>query len=359
MRVKTLSINNLRNIESALIEPNPVLSCFIGENGAGKTSVLEALVILSKGRSFRSGQVPTLIGPASPHIQIVSSIESSSGDIHRLGMERGSQHWTVRHNQTDVAQLSELTELLPFVLLEPSSYTLVNGPPDGRRKYLDWGVFHVKHDYLPLWRRYNRVLKQRNAALRQRRLDVVSSLDPQVIALGEKVHRARRKHSEILVGMLKDTMPVFNRTLGDITFQYNKGWSGDSLEASIAASLQRDSDRGATGPGPHRADLSLMLDGTAARDRLSRGEQKSLTAAMLMTQAMMICSSGDKPILILDDLTSELDEEHANKVIQTALDLGVQMWLTGTRIPDFVADSGVECTVFHVKHGNISKGPRT
>jgi len=355
MRVKTLSINNFRNIETAQIEPDPVLSCFIGENGAGKTSILEALVVLSKGRSFRSGQVSTLIGPIKPHIQIVSSIESSSGKAHQLGMERGPAHWAVRHNQADVSQLSELTELLPFVLLEPSSYTLVNGPPDGRRKYLDWGVFHVEHGYLPLWRRYSRVLKQRNAALRQRTPDVVASLDPQFISLGEQVHQARFAHSELLVGMLNDTMPIFNRTLRDISFQYNKGWSGESLEASVAASLQRDSDRGATGPGPHRADLSLMLNGTAAKDRLSRGEQKSLTAAMLMAQAMMICSSGEKPILLLDDLASELDDEHSNNIIQAATGLGVQMWLTGTRVPEFISSAGVPNTRFHVEHGVVRK----
>lgn len=357
MRVKTLSINNLRNIESALIEPDPVLSCFIGDNGAGKTSILEALVVLSKGRSFRSGQVSTLIGPLGPHLQIISNVESTSGQRHQLGMERGVQHWTVRHNQEDVSQLSELTELLPFVLLEPSSYTLVNGPPDGRRKYLDWGVFHVEHKYLPLWRRYSRVLKQRNAALRQSNREVISSLDPQLITLGEQVHQARRSHSDALARMLERVMPKFNRTLGNIGFQYSKGWSGESLETSVASALPRDMDRGATGPGPHRADLSFTFDGVAAKDRLSRGEQKSLTAAMLMAQAMMICSSGEKPILLLDDLASELDEEHSNMVIQAAFDLGVQTWLTGTRMPDFLSSTGVQSTTFHVKHGRIETDP--
>lgn len=357
MRVKTLSINNLRNIESALIEPDSVLSCFIGENGAGKTSILEALVVLSKGRSFRSGQVSTLIGPAAPHLQIVSQIESNSGQRHQLGMERGIKHWTVRHNQQDVSQLSELTELLPFVLLEPSSYTLINGPPDGRRKYLDWGVFHVEHGYLPLWRRYSRVLKQRNAALRQSDQGVVRSLDPQFIALGEQVHQARLVHSDTLVSMLEKILPEFNQTLGSIAFQYNKGWSGDSLEDGIMASLQRDTDRGATGPGPHRADLHILLDGTPAKDRLSRGEQKSLTAAMLMAQAMMICATGEKPLLLLDDLNSELDEDHANKVIQAALELGVQMWFTGTRKPAFIDSLGIENTMFHVEHGRVRVKP--
>lgn len=357
MRVKTLTINNLRNIESAQIELDSVLSCFIGDNGAGKTSILESLVVLSKGRSFRTGQIASLIGPAQSHFQIVSKVESSAGTNHQLGMERGSQHWTARHNGEDVSQLSELTELLPYVLLEPSSYTLINGPPDGRRKYLDWGVFHVEHAYLPLWRRYNRALKQRNAALRQSNRDVVSSLDPVFIELGEKVHAARKAHASTLVNMLSEIMPAFNSLLAGIHLQYNKGWSSESFSDSVNASLQRDMDRGATGPGPHRADISFTIDGSAAKDRLSRGEQKSLTAALLIAQAKMICSSGDMPVLLLDDVASELDESHLSKVLAAGKGLGVQIWLTGTEMPSVILTSGLDHTVFHVEQGCVSKKP--
>jgi len=164
MWVKTLNISNLRNITSTQIEAGPCLNCFTGDNGAGKTSILEALAVLSKGRSFRPGHISSLIGPQDKHFQIVSTIESHVGDVHRVGLERGKDYWQARHQGQDVSQISELTHLLPFVLLEPSSHTLISGPPDGRRKYLDWGVFHVKPGFLGLWRLFNRVLKQRNAA---------------------------------------------------------------------------------------------------------------------------------------------------------------------------------------------------
>mgnify|MGYP000265291830 FL=1 len=145
MRVKHLNINNLRNIVSTQIDPDPCLNCFIGDNGAGKTSILESMAVLSKGRSFRAGQIASLIGPESTYFQVVATVESQSGESHQLGMERGADYWKARHNGEDVSQLSQLTQLLPHVLLEPSSHTLVSGPPDGRRKYLDWGVFHVEH----------------------------------------------------------------------------------------------------------------------------------------------------------------------------------------------------------------------
>jgi DNA replication and repair protein RecF len=244
MRVKSLNISNLRNIAHAQIEPDLCLNCFVGDNGAGKTTILEALAVLSKGRSFRAGQIASLIGPQNKHFQVVALIEQQAGNVHRLGMERGEDYWAARHSGEDVTQLSELTQLLPHVLLEPSSHTLVSGPPDGRRKYLDWGVFHVKHDYLVLWRRYSRVLKQRNAALRQSNIRVVESLDPQYIQLGEQLHLARQHHAERLSDLLHQNLTIFDRALEDVTLSYRKGWAGDGLDVAIQNSSQRDMERG-------------------------------------------------------------------------------------------------------------------
>jgi len=355
MRVKSLNISNLRNIASTQIDPVCGLNCFTGANGAGKTSVLEALVVLSKGRSFRSGQISSLIGENTKTFQIVSTIESLGGNTHKVGMERGNDSWTARHNGEDVTQLSELTHLLPYVLLEPSSHTLVSGPPDGRRKYLDWGVFHVKHDFLTLWRRYSRVLKQRNAALRQANASVIESLEPQFIRLGEQMHTERVHQADRLGKLLQKTLPMFNQTLDGVGLSYRKGWAGESLSDAIQVSSQSDRERGLTGPGPHKADLRLTLDGSLAKERLSRGEQKAMTAAMIMAQARLICDSGERPLLLLDDLSSELDEEHLQNVLYAALQMDVQIWLTGTRMIPAVTACDAEYAVFHVEHGSVSR----
>ena len=354
MRVKHLNINNLRNIVSTQIDPDPCLNCFIGDNGAGKTSILESMAVLSKGRSFRAGQIASLIGPESTYFQVVATVESQSGESHQLGMERGADYWKARHNGEDVSQLSQLTQLLPHVLLEPSSHTLVSGPPDGRRKYLDWGVFHVEHGFLMLWRRYNRVLKQRNAALRQSNTMVVESLDPQFVSLGEQLHQAREGHTARLNEILQQKLSMFDKTLEGISLGYRKGWAGDSLYEAVQHAYPRDAERGSTGPGPHKADLHLSLHGTPAKERLSRGEQKAMTAAMMIAQAQLICDTGEKPILMLDDLASEFDEEHVSRVLEAGIALGVQIWITGTELIPAISALESSYTVFHVEHGGVS-----
>lgn len=354
MRVKSLNINNLRNISSTQLDLDPSLNCFIGDNGAGKTSILEALSVLSKGRSFRTGQISSIIGPDDQSFQVVSKIESHAGQPHQLGMERNESNWSARHNGENITQLSELTKLLPHVLLEPNSHTLVSGPPDGRRKYLDWGVFHVEHTFLMLWRRYTRVLKQRNAALKQSNRMVVESLDQQFVQLGEQLHVAREKHVTMLDSILQDQLSSFCETLDDIKIGYKKGWTGESLKEALQLSDFRDMERGSTGPGPHKADLNLTLSGVPARERLSRGEQKAMTAALIMSQAQMICESGEKPVLMLDDLSSEFDEKHLAKVLNAGMELDTQILLTGTVLPPVIKSLKSQFRVFHVKHGSVT-----
>jgi len=207
-----------------------------------------------------------------------------------------------------------------------------------------------------LWRRYNRVLKQRNAALRQSNMMVVESLDPQFTQLGEKLHLARERHAASLNKMLHKKLPVFNETLEGISLSYRKGWSGESLAEAINAANSRDLERGTTGPGPHKADLYLALDGVSAKERLSRGEQKAMTAAMIMAQAQLISEAGENPVLMLDDLSSELDGAHLEKVLKAGLELNVQIWLTGTDLSTAMESCDSSYRMFHVEQGCV-KGP--
>jgi DNA replication and repair protein RecF len=159
---------------------------------------------------------------------------------------------------------------------------------------------------------------------------------------------------ERLSDMLQVKIPLFNQALADIKLSYRKGWSGDNLESALELAFDKDMERGSTGPGPHKADLYFSLNGVSAKERLSRGEQKAMTAALVMAQAELICQSGEKPLLMLDDLSSELDENHLSKVLHAGLELGTQIWLTGTELIPAITNCGVSYTMFHVEQGHVS-----
>lgn len=355
MIIKSLKISNLRNITASSIEPSESLNLLYGDNGAGKTSVLEALFVLARGRSFRGGQTASLLGPADDNFRIVTDIQTDEGVTHRLGLERGRRDWSGRIDGGNVAQLSEFSACLPLVLMLPESHELVTGPPDIRRRYLDWGVFHVKHSFLDEWRRYARALSQRNAALRTGDDALVRSLDPQLVRHGLVIHEARRVEAARLEELLVDTIPRLSQALTDLEVAYQPGWRDDDLEAALDTHRTVDLERGWTSVGPHRAELVFRQGGRLARERLSRGEQKVLAAALLMAQARQLEASGVRPVLLLDDLASEFDQERLENVLAFTLELGVQCLITGTTLEPFAARQPNDTTTFHVKHGSISR----
>jgi DNA replication and repair protein RecF len=349
--VTTLQAGNFRNLDGLDLRPHPRLNYLWGENGAGKTSVLEALVVLSRGRSFRTTQSVELVGPQGPAFHVFAEVEDEQGARRRLGLERAGKHWRGRIDGQDLAQLSQLTRCLPLVLMEPDSHLLVNGPPEVRRKYLDWGMFHVEHGFLATWRHYSKALKQRNAALRTGQEGLLDSLDAVLAEHGAQLGDLRRRHVRALAGHINAVMEEIGERFGPIELDYQDGWSEESYLAALQKNRRRDLERGQTGKGPHRADLALLAAGQAARVRLSRGEQKALAAALLLTQAEILAANGSRPVLLLDDLVSEFDEKHFADVLERAWASGAQLWLTGTQRPALAH----EHRMFHVKQGAVAE----
>ena len=361
MLIKNLKINNLRNLKSVDLSPHPGLNILHGDNGAGKTSVIESLVVLAKGRSFRSGQIASLIGPENDSFLVVAQTFDEQGREHKMGLERSATDWQARLDGRDVTQLSDLASRVPLALLEPNSHLLISGPPDGRRRFLDWGVFHVEQGYLVTWRRYSRAVKQRNAALRNKDGVMTKSLDPLVEELGQTIDIARNQQVNALTNYLEDIIHRLSPALPSVRLTYEKGWKGVSLREALEASRPRDLERGATGPGPHRADLNIILNGQPARERLSRGEQKILSAALILSQAGLMAASGETPLLLLDDVSSEFDQGHLKAVMSLGLELGAQIWVTSTSIAHYAFIERNKCRMFHVEQGEIhvAENPQT
>ena len=348
MIIKLLQVENLRNLVTVDIRPHAELNVIHGANGAGKTSVLESIVVLSRGRSFRTTQAGELIGPTQPVFRVFAETEDNQQNTQRLGLERSGKRWRGRKNGQDLSQLSQLTRSLPLVLMEPDSHLLISGPPETRRKYLDWGMFHVEHGFLDVWRRYSKALKQRNAALRKHQVDILDSLDDVLATQGSKLSIMRRTHSEKIADNISPLLKSLSPELVDIKLEYQKGWNAESYGEALAAGRERDLDRGVTHSGPHRADLSMFRAKVPARAVLSRGEQKMLAVALLLTQAQILADLDEPPLILLDDLASEFDHEHFHSALVHAQNIGGQVWITGTRHPELDGSHKVFLSLIHI-----------
>lgn len=307
--------------------------------------------MLSRGRSFRTAQATELIGPAGKTFQVFAETFSESSKTSRIGLERSKKHWRARKDGQSLSQLSQLTCVLPLVLMEPNSHLLVSGTPEVRRKFLDWGMFHVEHEFLRVSRGFSKILKQRNAALRANQEELLDSMDLVFCDLGVKLGQLRKAHSEAVAEQIQVILTELSAGLDDVRFEYRKGWTKGTLPGALAGNRKNDLIKGATGAGPHRADIALIHQETPARAVLSRGEQKTLASAMLLSQADILARQHKTPVLLLDDLASEFDSAHYQSVLNRALKVGGQVWVSGTgkQAPS------VDHKMFHVKHGEVEE----
>ena len=353
MFVQTLEIQNLRILESVALSPGPGLNVLYGPNGSGKTSVLEAVHLLGVGRSFRSRRHMEIVRRGADGFRVRGGICREDG-VQRLGLELGEAGLLIRRDGQTVMAASALARTLPLVLLTPDNQRLVTEGANLRRQLLDWCLFHVEPGFLPAYQRFRRALKQRNAALRaQESVRVVRSWDEALIASGELVSEQRARYVEIFLPALEATV---SRLLPfRVSIEYRQGWPEDqSLEDALEASLTRDLSRGFTLVGPQRSDLVFMLDGTAARKLMSRGETKLFVVGIILAQAThFIETTGLKPVILVDEVASELDEESRRLVLAELASLDSQTFVT--TVSRGLVDTGawLPDAVFHVKQGTI------
>ena len=360
MQVTRLTAAGLRRFESVAIEPAAGLNLITGDNGAGKTSLLEALHLMAYGRSFRGRVRDGLVRTGSDAVEVfVEWREGPDGRHRRAGLRHTGQTWVGRLDGENVAQLGELCAALAVVSFEPGSHALVTGGGEPRRRFVDWGLFHVEPDFLPLWRRYARALKQRNALLKSgaggQQLD---AWDHELAEAGEPLTRHRRQYLEQLQVRLSTVAADLVPGLGASDIEFQPGWRSGELSLADALLLARDRDRslGYTSVGPHRADWRIDYAGHPNREALSRGQAKLSALSALLAQAEDYTQRrGEWPIVALDDLASELDRKHQQRVLQRLLGSGAQIFVTGTETSAALEMLGVTPTLFHVEQGQIQR----
>lgn len=347
MSLAQLTIQGVRNLAPVTLQPGSSLNWFQGENGAGKTSVLEAVYLLARGRSFRSHRIGSVIQHNQDQLRVVAR---RAEDGTMLGMERSSAVWRGRIEGQDCQRLSEFAARLPLVLMEPDSHRLIDGGPEHRRQHLDWQLFHVEPDYLPTWQRYSRYLRQRNAALKSNaETAVLRALEGPMAETGEKLGSLRAGLIEGIthaVLVLAEALAV--KLPGKVSLAYRWGYDRETgLAVELEASRPRDREVGYTRHGPHRAELVVQCGGRSAAQELSRGQQKLLTMLLLLAQLGALQSGSIQPLLLLDDPVSELDQRHLSGLLAWLEGQAAQVWVTAT------SSCPSPATVFHVEQGRI------
>lgn len=356
MRIELLRAHHLRCFERFEIAPGPRLNWLVGANGVGKTTVLEAVHTLSHGRSFRAAGREALIRRGQLGYDVYAELRHENGSHFRLGMARENARWQIRINGSACTTLLPLLENCAVACFEPGSHALIAGASEDRRRFLNWGTFHVEHDSMTSWRGYRRALRQRNALLRTQATDLqFESWEYEMARFARKLEAARRTYVDSLVPHLRAFSARFLPELGEPCFVYRPGWDvADGFAIQLGEQREKDKRRGHTRYGPHRADWSLCFDRAPAREYLSRGQTKLAALICVLAQAARFAEhAGEWPILCVDDLGSELDTPHQEQVLEWLKAQPIQTWITATTAP---LDLGPSSTaLFHVEQATLRR----
>ena len=341
----------LRQVEIALDER---ANLFVGPNASGKTSLLEAAFFLSRGRSFRTRRREALIAHDADAFVLAGQNQAPPAPVV-LGVRASRTGTEWRIGGEPASGIADLAEQFPAQVIDPEVHKLLEEGPGRRRRFLDWGVFHVEPSFLATWRRYHQVLRQRNAALKQDATDQdLAAWEQELASQGELLARQR----DAYLAQASEPLERIGRRLLDapIALAHRPGWK---VEAPLLETLREDRARDrryrATQAGPHRADVVVLVDGRPAKDHVSRGQQKLVAAALMLAQLEI--QEGQRPgrsALLLDDPAAELDRENLEKLMALVHETPAQLWVTGLRsgIPGLPQS----VRVFHVEHGTVHAG---
>jgi DNA replication and repair protein RecF len=356
--IRKLNIVNIRNIREATMEPSPAVNLLHGENGSGKTSILESIHLLATGRSFRSAKLDSLIN--NTESKAVAYMELASGHSVGLSKSRRQAH-RLKLDKQPQRNWDTIARELPVQILDATSFLLLEGGPKARRRFLDWGVFHVEPSFLSSWRRSRKCIANRNLLLKQSRLDraQLQAWDAELCQAANAVHAAREQY-------FNQFLPVFSvvyESLADsatqgLSLAYHRGWdSAKELEEVLEETRSQDEKYGASQNGPHRADIAVKIGNRPAVETLSRGQQKILVSALKIAQGILLTRSLDRHcIYLVDDLPAELDLVNRSKILNQLMDLGGQLFVTCVDLDalEKCLPEAPEMATFHVERGTIT-----
>lgn len=350
MAIRQLSLTDFRNLKSTTLDFDPGFNLVSGDNGSGKTSLLEAIHVLCQAQSFRSHQLAQCVNHDRNGFMLFGRF-----DGFKAGLSRKDKKLEIRLNGEAVKRRSDLVRKVPINIVNADSFVLVDGAPAKRRAFLDWCLFHVEPSYADTWREFQHTLKQRNRLLKTRQdLHLLDYWDQHMLGSSLRLNEMRRQYAQRLRQVIEEEFEDLLLGLR-LEIDYHRGWPEDlSLEKSLAANRERDIRAGFTGIGIHRDDLLITANGKAVGEVLSRGQSKRVCLGLFLAALELVNRAGDqRVILLIDDLHSELDSGAQKQVYSQLASMDLQLFVSNIDGALPVGVEAKEIKWFHVEHGTI------
>ena len=372
MPLELLKIHNGRNLKEYTLKPHPFFNIIYGSNGSGKTTILESIYLLLRSRTFRSSKYKSFINHDSNDCTVFSRFSSTNSyldDSFSLGISRSRDllQPILHLNSQKINSLSSITNLVVLGLITPESFNLLDAGPSIRRKFIDWGVFHVEPSFLSDWRSYKKIISSRNSLLAKfskqfkntqviskEQLELINCWTPQLVKLNNKLDIYRTNQIQKISSIFTELLSLFSISLAkEVCLKYYRGWNKDlNYEDFLNEKLNEDLTAGFTRYGTHRGELKITLKKNMARDILSRGQKKIVIICLILAQFKFLINldnSRAHNILLLDDIDSELDDRNLRILFKILANFKSQIMVTTTNNSKYEFIDIEDCKLFHVK----------
>ena len=357
MAICRLKVSNVRNL-SVSVAPSPKVNLFFGENGSGKTSLLESVCFLAIAKSFRTNKLKPVVRNGCRSCTVFGEVLATNYMVS-VGVTRSLDHQPLIHlNGRSSGSVVDLAFILPVQLMHPKLFTCLEDGPQIRRRLMDWGVFHQFPIFWSAWKKMQTSLKQRNKLLKYcvNREKELKAWTQTFIDSALIVDKLRSDYMSLLVPELEALLQMMTGLAG-IRLVYCRGWSkGVALEDALSRDIDKDKLSGFTYSGPQRADIKLTYNGASVVETLSRGQQKIVVCAIKLAQGKLFERLKKRAcVYLIDDLLSELDEKNCALLVSVLNEMQSQVWVTGVDENALRKTflSSEEKKVFHVKHGRL------
>jgi len=371
MYVSSLNLASFRNYESLHFEPSEGLNVLLGQNAQGKSAILEAVYLLATSKSHRTSRDMDMIRLGDPLARVVAEVKRTARNDVTVEIDLSkSEKKILKINTVRHPKIGDVVGQLNAVVFSDSDIDMVRGEPSKRRRFLNLEISQIRPQYVYALGRYRRVLDQRNNLLREIKAGTASKSgldvwDSQLAAYGAIVIARRAEFVRFLSGAAAG---IYSTLTGGseeflVSYKANVEPGDETTEAEISERFlsalgdkrELDLARATTNTGPHRDDLTLMVNGLAAREFASQGQQRTAAIALKLAEIdLMEQTVGESPVVLLDDIMAELDESRRQRIFDSTVGR-CQTIVTTTHISEIGQAVIERCTVFDVESGTVSR----